>query len=50
MITIFTTPKDACHFIMNFAGELKIKGNKVYNGKFQVAEFHIENNYKKKVL
>lgn len=46
----FYTAKDACSFLMNFEGELRIKGNKIFNGRYQVAEFHIKNNYSRRLF
>lgn len=47
---IFYTAKDVCSFLMNFEGELRIKGNKIFNGRYQVAEFHIKNNYERRMF
>lgn len=46
----FYTAKDACKFIMNFEGELRIRGNKIFNGRYQIAEFHIKNNYSRRLF
>lgn len=47
---IYYTIKDACSFIMNYEGELIIRGNKIFNGKIQIAEFHIKNNYQRRLF
>lgn len=46
----FYTAKDACKFIMSFEGELRIRGNKIFNGRYQIAEFHIKNNYSRRLF
>lgn len=46
----FYTAKDVCSFLMEFEGELRIKGNKIFNGKYQIAEFHIKNNYERRLF
>lgn len=46
----FYTSKDVCSFLMEFEGELRIKGNKIFNGKYQIAEFHIKNNYERRLF
>lgn len=47
---IFYTAKDVCSFLMNFEGCLRIKKNEIYLGSIKIAEFHIKNNYVRRIF
>lgn len=49
-IIIFYTAKDACKFIMSYEGCLRIKKNGIYSGSIKIAEFHIKNNYSRRLF